>query len=61
MTPITIGEVNTEVAPEGATEAGRASTPAGRMPWQELERARRTQADLAELRARTSAEGGFDG
>jgi hypothetical protein len=60
MTPLTIGEVNTEVAQEGAAGGGRASTPTGQMPWQELDRARRTEADLAELRARTSAEG-FDG
>jgi len=58
MSPVTIGELNTEVAPDTAPEPERQA--AGQeMRWDELDRARRAHAELTQLRARTCAEG-FD-
>lgn len=59
MSPVSIGELNTEVAADGAPASpDRPGTP--QMHWHEVERARRALAELAELHARTRAEG-FDG
>ena len=59
MSPVSIGELHTEVAPDGApAPPERPGEP--RMRWHELDDARRARAELAELRARTRAEG-FDG
>jgi hypothetical protein len=59
MTPVSIGELSTEVQSDGAPGGGRQHTEQT-MPWDELDRARRAEAELAELHARTRAEG-FDG
>jgi uncharacterized protein YjiS (DUF1127 family) len=59
MTPVSIGELNTEVVSDSAPAApDRPGQP--QMHWHEIERARRALAELSELQARTRAEG-FDG
>ena len=55
MSPVSVGELTTEVEPVGAAPApARPSEP--QMPWEEPERARRIHAEIVELHARTRAE-----
>lgn len=58
MSPVTVGELNTEtVADRPAPE--RDAAPAAATSWAQLERLRSAAAELADLRDRTRAEG-FD-
>ncbi len=57
MTPVTVGELNTEVAAEQPTSGADAGAgPPPPTPWDELERLRQAAAELAGLRARTRAK-----
>ena len=57
MTPVSIGEITTEVLPVSAAAAAPAAQ--GPPPWEDVERVRRAAAELAREGARTHAEG-FD-
>jgi hypothetical protein len=56
MSPVTVGDLTTEVVPE--VPAPPTPAPAGGTPvWEELDRVRRAEAQLRRDRARTRAEG----
>jgi len=58
VTPVSVGELNTEVVAE-PPPAEVPSGPSAGAPWEELDRLRQTAAELMRLHDRTHAEG-FD-
>jgi hypothetical protein len=56
VTPVNVGELNTEVVAEQAPASAPGGTGASQ-PWDQLDRVREVAAELARLQERTGAEG----
>lgn len=58
MTPVNVGELNTEVVAEQAPGSAPAGGGTGAsQPWDQLDRVREAAAELARMQERTGAEG----